>query len=70
MTGLFATLFWTCLVLRITMHWRGRKLAWVLAFAIIGVLVSFWGVNLVMYALCLDYKEDQVHIPFILQRRR
>ncbi len=28
------------------------------------------GVNLVMYALCLDYKEDQVHIPFILQRRR
>lgn len=28
------------------------------------------GVNLVMYSLCLDYKEDQVHIPFILQRRR
>jgi hypothetical protein len=28
------------------------------------------GVNLVMYALCLDYKEDQVHIPYILQRRR
>jgi hypothetical protein len=28
------------------------------------------GVNLVMYALCLDYKEDQVHIPFILRRRR
>ena len=28
------------------------------------------GVNLVMYALCLDYKDDQVHIPFILQRRR
>lgn len=28
------------------------------------------GVNLVMYALCLDYKEDQVHIPFILKRRR
>lgn len=28
------------------------------------------GVNLVMYTLCLDYKEDQVHIPFILQRRR
>jgi hypothetical protein len=27
-------------------------------------------INLVMYALCLDYKEDQVHIPFILQRRR
>jgi hypothetical protein len=28
------------------------------------------GVNLVMYALCLDYKTDQVHIPFILKRRR
>jgi hypothetical protein len=29
-----------------------------------------WGVNLIMYALCLDYKSDQVHIPFILKRRR
>jgi hypothetical protein len=28
------------------------------------------GVNLVMYAMCLDYKDDQVHIPFILKRRR
>lgn len=28
------------------------------------------GVNLVMYALTLDYKEDQVHVPFILRRRR
>ncbi|HET7784874.1 MAG TPA: DUF4159 domain-containing protein [Myxococcales bacterium] len=28
------------------------------------------GVNIVMYALCLDYKEDQVHIPFIMKRRR
>lgn len=28
------------------------------------------GINIVMYALCLNYKEDQVHIPFILQRRR
>ena len=28
------------------------------------------GVNLSMYALCLDYKEDQVHIPFIMKRRR
>jgi hypothetical protein len=27
-------------------------------------------VNLAMYALCLDYKEDQVHIPFIMKRRR
>jgi hypothetical protein len=28
------------------------------------------GVNLAMYALCLDYKTDQVHVPFILRRRR
>ncbi len=28
------------------------------------------GVNIVMYALCLDYKDDQVHVPFILDRRR
>jgi hypothetical protein len=25
-------------------------------------------VNLVMYALCLDYKDDQVHAPFIMRR--
>jgi hypothetical protein len=28
------------------------------------------GINLVMYALCLDYKADQVHVPFIMKRRR
>jgi hypothetical protein len=28
------------------------------------------GVNLAMYALCLDYKTDQVHVPFILRRRQ
>lgn len=27
------------------------------------------GVNAVMYALCLDYKDDQVHAPFIMRRR-
>lgn len=34
--------------LRITLGWRGRRLAWVLALAIVGVLISFWGVNIVM----------------------
>ncbi|RJO63450.1 MAG: DUF4159 domain-containing protein [Myxococcales bacterium] len=29
-----------------------------------------FGVNVVMYALCTTYKSDQVHIPFILKRRR
>jgi hypothetical protein len=28
------------------------------------------GVNIVMYTLCLDYKADQVHVPFIMKRRR
>lgn len=28
------------------------------------------GINILMYALCLDYKEDLVHTPFILKRRR
>lgn len=27
------------------------------------------GINLVMYALCLDYKSDQVHVPFVMRRR-
>ncbi len=27
-------------------------------------------INVVMYALTVDYKADQVHIPFILRRRR
>jgi hypothetical protein len=27
------------------------------------------GVNLAMYSLCLDYKEDAVHVPFIMKRR-
>lgn len=29
-----------------------------------------FGVNLVMYALCLDYKADQVHVEYLLRRRR
>ncbi len=28
------------------------------------------GVNIAMYALCQDYKADQVHVPFILRRRK
>ncbi|MBX3252219.1 MAG: DUF4159 domain-containing protein [Myxococcales bacterium] len=32
-------------------------------------LATRLAVNLVMYALCLDYKDDQVHAPFIMRRR-
>ncbi|MGQ0508577.1 MAG: DUF4159 domain-containing protein [Myxococcaceae bacterium] len=28
------------------------------------------GINLAMYALCLDYKDDAVHLPLIMQKRR
>ena len=28
------------------------------------------GINVCMYALCLDYKDDAVHLPLILKRRR
>lgn len=41
-------IYGAALHLRVTMGWRGRKLAWLLVFAIIGVLISFWGVNVVM----------------------
>jgi cytochrome c-type biogenesis protein CcsB len=34
--------------LRMTMGWKGRKFAWVCIWAIIGVLVTAWGVNLVV----------------------
>ncbi len=27
-------------------------------------------VNVALYALCLDYKDDAVHLPFIMNRRR
>src|SRR5207245_906964 len=26
--------------------------------------------NIMMYATCLDYKADQVHIPFIMNKKR
>jgi hypothetical protein len=28
------------------------------------------GVNIVMYSMCTDYKDDSVHLPFILRRRK
>jgi hypothetical protein len=28
------------------------------------------GINLCMYALCLDYKDDAVHLPLIMKKRR
>ncbi|MGB8930016.1 MAG: cytochrome c biogenesis protein CcsA [Anaeromyxobacteraceae bacterium] len=31
-----------------TLGWRGRPIAWILVFAVVTVIVTFWGVNLVM----------------------
>jgi cytochrome c-type biogenesis protein CcsB len=45
--------------LRLTLGWRGRKLAWILVFAIIGVLISFWGVNLLMGGTLHVFTVDQ-----------
>jgi hypothetical protein len=28
------------------------------------------GINIAMYALCLDYKDDAVHLPLIMNKRR
>ncbi|MBX5483962.1 MAG: DUF4159 domain-containing protein [Myxococcaceae bacterium] len=33
-------------------------------------LATRMGINLCMYALCLDYKDDAVHLKSILERRR
>jgi cytochrome c-type biogenesis protein CcsB len=34
--------------LRVTMGWKGRKLAWILIFAIAGVIISYFGINVVV----------------------
>lgn len=33
-------------------------------------LATRLAINIVMYALCLDYKDDAVHLPVIMNRRR
>lgn len=33
-------------------------------------LAARLAINIAMYALCLDYKDDAVHLPLIMQRRR
>lgn len=40
--------------LRVSLRWKGKRLAWLTIIAIIGVLVSFWGVNFII--------EKSVHI--------
>jgi ABC-type transport system involved in cytochrome c biogenesis permease subunit len=30
------------------MGWKGRKLAWILIFAIAGVIISYFGINVVV----------------------
>lgn len=33
--------------LRVTLGWRGRRLAWILIFAILGIIITYWGVDVV-----------------------
>lgn len=33
--------------LRVTLGWRGRRLAWILVFAILGIVITYWGVDLI-----------------------
>lgn len=28
------------------------------------------GINIILYALCIDYKKDLIHVPFISERRK
>ena len=41
-------LYGLVLHLRVTLGWKGRRLAWILILSLVTVLVSFWGVNLIM----------------------
>ncbi|HPR63308.1 MAG TPA: cytochrome c biogenesis protein CcsA [Thermoanaerobaculia bacterium] len=41
-------LYGLVLHLRVTLGWKGKRLAWILIVALVTVLVSFWGVNFVM----------------------
>jgi len=41
-------LYGITLHLRMTLGWRGKQLAWIQVLAILTVLISFWGVNIVM----------------------
>lgn len=34
--------------LRVTFGWRGRRVAWILIFAIFGIIIAYWGVDLVV----------------------
>lgn len=34
--------------LRVTLGWRGRKLAWILLFAIVGIVITYWGVDIIV----------------------
>jgi hypothetical protein len=32
----------------VSLRWKGKRLAWLVIVAIIGVLVTFWGVNFIV----------------------
>ena len=32
----------------VTMGWRGRRLAWIFVFAVIGIIITYWGVDIIV----------------------
>lgn len=34
--------------LRLTMGWKGRKMAWIMIFALIGMVITYFGINLIV----------------------
>jgi cytochrome c-type biogenesis protein CcsB len=40
--------------LRVTLGWRGRRLAWILLFAVLGIIITYWGVDAIV--------ENSMHV--------
>jgi len=34
--------------LRVTLGWRGRRLAWIFVFAVLGIIITYWGVDAIV----------------------
>ncbi|MBI4839248.1 MAG: cytochrome c biogenesis protein CcsA [Nitrospirae bacterium] len=34
--------------LKVTMGWGGRRLAWILIFAVLGIVITYWGVDIIV----------------------
>jgi len=46
--------------LRVTLGWRGRRLAWIFVFAVLGIIITYWGVDAIVKT-GQHRLRDQVH---------